>query len=183
MPGAQPVSFQVGIDVCPANESPLIEAALVGNAERAAQIGARFEILRSDLSGALMLQYIVLRELSERAGGFPVGNRDSVYDGFGDDVALNAAIRRYDAVPHAQAYLREHASLSGRALKPVVIQANLDDPTVPAHFTRRYAEKALAAGQDKQVLTLPPIGTGHCAFAPEDVDRAFTALVQHAESD
>ncbi len=158
-----------------------IEAALAGNEPAAAQIAASFDILRRDLAGALMLHYLVLRELSVRAGGLPAGNRDVQYRGFGDDAGLNAAIRRYHADPAAASYLKANVGLRGSAPRPVVIQSNINDPTVPARFGTRYAQLAQAAGRADQVLTLAPVGEGHCAFTPTDVDRAFAALRDHAD--
>lgn len=161
----------------PSADPAAIEVALASNETRAGQLAASFDIPRRDLSGALMLQYLVLRELSERAGGLPVSNRDSVYQGFGDDTALNAAIRRYDAAPGAATYLRANATLSGSAPRPVVLLSNVNDPTVPARFSGRYAELAKAAGRADHVLVMPPVGEGHCAFSQVDIGRALRALV------
>ncbi len=161
----------------PVADPEAIEVALTSNELRAGQLAASFDILRRDLAGALMLQYLVLRELSERAGGLPVSNRDTVYQGFGDDAALNAAIRRYDADPGAAAYLRANATLSGSAPRPVVLLSNVNDPTVPARFGGRYLELAKAAGRADQVLAMPPVGEGHCAFSQVDIGRALAALV------
>lgn len=161
----------------PAADPEAIEVALTSNELRAGQLAASFDIPRRDLAGALMLQYLVLRELSERAGGLPVSNRDTVYQGFGDDAALNAAIRRYDADPDAAAYLRANATLSGSAPRPVVLLSNVNDPTVPARFSGRYLELAKAAGRAGQVLAMPPVGEGHCAFSQVDIGRALAALV------
>ncbi|MBK8066062.1 MAG: hypothetical protein IPK27_00065 [Rhodanobacteraceae bacterium] len=155
-----------------------IETALASNESRAGQLAASFDIHRGDLAGALMLQYLVLRELSVRAGGLPVSNRETVYRGFDDDVGLNAAVRRYDADPDAAAYLRANVTLTGKALRPVVILSNANDPTVPARFAGRYAELAQAAGYADQVLTLAPVGDGHCAFSQVDIGRALRELVQ-----
>ena len=86
----------------PAMADPvLIETALASDEAKAAILSARLEIPRPMLAGALMLNYMVLREMHTRAGGHPVDNRSTVYVGFGDDDAFNRGVRRYPALPAA----------------------------------------------------------------------------------
>lgn len=153
-----------------------LETVLRNNEAHARELAARFDILREDLAGGLMIRYIVLHEMIERAGGFPADNRDVVYSGFGDDAAFNAGVRRYAGDPEAMTYARNHAALTGHVRKPVALLSNLNDPTVPRQFSSRYAALAHAAGNDANLAVLPPVGKGHCAFTPEDVDKAFDAL-------
>ena len=70
-----------------------------------------------------------------------------------------------------------NATLSGSAPRPVVLLSNVNDPTVPARFSGRYAELAKAAGRADHVLLMPPVGEGHCAFSQVDIGRALRALV------
>lgn len=155
-----------------------IDAALAKDEARAALLAARYGILRKDLAGGLMIRYAVLHELASRSGGFPADNQDAVYDGLGDDAAVNAGVRRYAGDPKAIAYVAERARLTGYAPKPVVILSNHDDPTVPAEISARYAAMAEASGNGANVLTLPPTGHGHCNFELADGDRAFEVLAQ-----
>ncbi|HEY5971645.1 MAG TPA: hypothetical protein VIT22_06660 [Pseudoxanthomonas sp.] len=160
----------------PGVDPAALETALKGNEAHARVLAERFDLLREDLAGALMIRYLVLHEMTQRAGGFPVDNRDVAYAGFGDDNAFNAGVRRYSGDAQAMAYARNNASLTGQARKPVVVLSNLNDPTVPEQFSSRYAALAKAVGNDSNVVVLPPRGKGHCAFTPEDVDQAFDAL-------
>jgi pimeloyl-ACP methyl ester carboxylesterase len=155
-----------------------VEAALQSNEASAKVLADRFDLLREDLAGALLMRYVVLREMMVRAGGFPVDNRNTKYTGFGDDAAFNAQVRRYPGDAKAIAYTAAHAPLSGLAAKPVVVLSNINDPTIPANISGRYAELARENGNAVNVHTLPSSGKGHCAFTPDDIDAAFRVLTQ-----
>jgi pimeloyl-ACP methyl ester carboxylesterase len=159
-----------------------IEKALQSNENSADLLARQFDLLREELAGALLMRYVVLREMMARTGGFPVDNRNILYSGFGDDAAFNQKVRRYAGDPNAIAYTKEHATLLGLAPKPVVILSNLNDPTVPASISARYAALTTVTGNADNVYTLPSIGKGHCAFTPEDIDKAFGVLTAWVSS-
>ena len=159
-----------------------IERALQGNEAVAGRLAARFDIPRDGLAGGVMIRYGVLRELQQRAGGFPVDNRDVRYTGLGDDAAFNAGVRRYAGDPAAMAYAARHAALTGAAPRPVVMMDNHADPTIPTEVTRRYAALATASGQGANVLVLPAQGQGHCEFSPAHQQRALSALAGWVDS-
>ena len=60
---------------------------------------------------------------------------------------------------------------------PVVLQSNNNDPTVPRRFGNRYAQRAQEAGTGRLLTVLPPVGEGHCALQPQEVDAAFYAML------
>ena len=153
-----------------------IEAALKTNESVAASLSQRLEVPRAGLAGALMLDYMVLREMQQRAGGFPVDNRATVYAGFGDDAAFNKDVRRYAGDAAAMKYLEENSNLTGRIDKPLVIQHNNDDPTIPRRFDAVYPALAEKAGSVANVMVLPSVGVGHCGFSPEQTSAAFATL-------
>lgn len=159
-----------------------IERALKSNEAVASLLSERFDIPRDGLAGGLMIRYGVLRELQQRAGGFPVDNRAVRYTGMGDDVAFNAGVRRYQGDPAAMAYGARNAALTGAAPRPVVMLDNQADPTVPTEVTRRYAALAAAAGQGANVLVLPAQGQGHCEFTVENQAQAMAKLVGWVDS-
>lgn len=163
-------------------DTAALETALHGNEARADTLARRFRIPRSDLAGALMFRYLILREMMQRAGGSPVDNHGTSYVGFGDDAAFNAGVRRYTGDPAALAYVRDNAPLAGTTRKPVVMLSNRVDPLVTPLISSRYAALAAAAGNSAQVLVLPSVGEGHCAFGPEAVDRAFDTLAAWVNS-
>lgn len=165
----------------PMADPEAIEKALASDEATAAILSARLEIPRPMLAGAMMLNYLVLREMQQRAGGLPVDNRSTVYAGFGDDAAFNRGVRRYPAAPQAVQYLRRHGELSGRIQVPVVLLNNIVDQTVPARFARIYPEQVAAAGHSAQLTVLPQTGDGHCNFTPEQISAAFGGLVAWVE--
>jgi pimeloyl-ACP methyl ester carboxylesterase len=152
-----------------------IEATLASHEDIAQMLSARFEVPRDDLAGALYFHYMIIRELQQRAGGFPIDNHATIYSGFGNDADFNARVRRYTGQPAAIAYLAHNANLSGQVSRPVVIQSNRLDPTVTRPYAERYAQLAAATGQ---ILTLPPVRAGHCSFTSGDVTQAFGYLAR-----
>ncbi len=155
-----------------------IEAVLATDEQRAGLLARRLDIARTDLAGAVMLRYLVLRELAARAGGIPVDNRTTAYTGFGDDAAFNRAVRRYTGDPVAMAYAAAHAPLHGRIDRRVVLLSNVADPTVPAAAGGRYAQIVEAEGRAKHLVVLPPVGRGHCDFGGDDLAAAMQALAR-----
>ena len=160
----------------PAADGDAIGAALARDETRAAALAKRFDIPRSELAGSLWLYYLALRELAQRAGGFPVGSVADPEGVEGDEAAFGARIRRYVADPTALAYVRETGALTGAAPVPVVLQPSALDPVVPARFSNGYLALATAKGRDQQVRVLPPAGEGHCGFPPETVGTALKSV-------
>ena len=157
-------------------DSDAIEAALARDEVRAAALAERFDIPRRDLAGSLWLYYVVLRELMQRAGGFPVASATGADGVDGDEAALGVRIRRYAAAPAALAYVRETGALTGAAPVPVVLQPNRVDPIVTARFASGYLALAAEAGRGRQVRLLPEVGDGHCRFPAETVAAALDTL-------
>lgn len=167
-------------DAPPGVDGEAIERVLLRNPDAAAQLSKAFDIRSDDLGFALMFRYLILRELIDRAGGFPLDNREVRYAERVGVSDIDARVRRYRADGVAAAYLRTHFDLQGKPDAPVLILSNRYDPTVPAPFSARYAELAKAAGRSERVHTLPPEGENHCAFDPEAVDRALQTLLAWA---
>jgi len=157
-----------------------VGTALAANPEAAATLARALEVSPDALAGSLSLYVLLQREAIARAGGLPVGNRDVVYSGFGDDAAFNAAVRRYDADPKAAAWLANNGDLRGTLEKPLVLRYNRIDPTIPPRYQSVYPALAAEAGRADRITIVPPAGEGHCAFAPEQVIEAFDVLVRNA---
>lgn len=159
-----------------AADGDAIEAALAGNEDRATALAKRFGIPRSELAGSLWLYYLALRELAQRADGFPVDSVAGAEGVDGDEAVLRTRIRRYQAAPAALAYVRTTGALTGEAKVPVVLQPNALDPVVPAPFSSAYLALATRKGRGSQVRVLPPVGQGHCGFSPEAVGNALNTV-------
>ncbi|MEN1930210.1 hypothetical protein WCE37_14640 [Luteimonas sp. MJ250] len=159
-----------------------IEAVLAGNEAAATILVNRLEIPRAGLAGALMLNYMVLREAQTRSDGFPADNMAVSYVGFGDDAAFNRGVRRYAGDRRALGSLAGIADLTGRFDKPVVIQSNNNDPTVPKRFESIYPALAFAADPAAPLVSLPSVGEGHCDFTPDQIQAAFGTLTHWVKS-
>jgi pimeloyl-ACP methyl ester carboxylesterase len=153
-----------------------IGTALAGNPDAAATLARALEVAPDALAGTLSLHVLVQREMIARAGGLPVGNRDTVYSGFGDDAAFNAGVRRYTANPQAMAYLGDATELRGDIGKPLVLRYNQNDPTIPPRWQSVYPALAASAGHADKVTVLPPASEGHCGFSPQQIIEAFDVL-------
>ena len=150
--------------------------ALEGNPQATAKLAAHLGVPAEALPGVISLHHMVFQDMLRRAGGMPVDNRNTVYAGFGDDGAFNAAVRRYTGDAAAMRYIASAPALTGRVRKPLVLQYNVGDPTVAARWQPMYAGLATAAGASVTPATLPPAGEGHCGFSPEQMWQAFKAL-------
>jgi pimeloyl-ACP methyl ester carboxylesterase len=155
-----------------------IAAALKNDPAKAARLESRLQETAESLPGALMLDYLVLREIEQRAGGMPVDTTRARYSEFSDDATFDAKVHRYAGAPPAMRYLADNVTLSGRVAIPVVLQRNAFDPTVPSRFDAVYPALAKAAGNASNVTVLPPVGEGHCAFTHEQIGQAFDVLIE-----
>lgn len=154
-----------------------IQAALQGSPDKATRLEQALQETAATLPGSLMLDYMVLRELEQRAGGMPVDTTKTIYAEFAGDADFNGKVHRYKGSPAAMAYLADNVTLSGRITKPVVLQRNAFDPTVPSRFDTVYPALVKAAGHASNLTVLPPVGEGHCNFTPQQVGKAFDVLV------
>lgn len=153
-----------------------IEAQFKTDEAKASTLVQRLQIRRDMLPGAMMLDYMVLREVQQRAGGHPVDNTKTNYSGFGDDVAFNRDVHRYAGSPAAMDYVRRNVELTGRIAKPVVLQSVAIDQTIPARFGTRYPELVRDAGRIKKLRVLPAVGEGHCNLTEDQIGKAFDVL-------
>lgn len=150
--------------------------ALRAHPEQAAILEQRLQETPESLP-TLSLYYMVLRELERRAGGMPVDNRKTVYQGFGDDTDFNRRVHRYAASPAALAYARRNVTLTGQIDAPVVMEWNAFDPTIPSRLHGIYPDQVRAAGKGRLLTVLTPTGQGHCAFTNAEIGTAFDTLV------
>jgi pimeloyl-ACP methyl ester carboxylesterase len=153
--------------------------AMRAHPEQAAVLEKRLQE-RPETLPTLALYYMILREFEHRAGGMPVDNRDTTYEGFGDDVAFNHRVHRYAGSPAAMAYARNNVTLTGRIDVPLVMQWNAFDQTIPERFHRIYPDQVRAAGNGRLLTVLAPAGEEHCNFTDAQISDAFKTLVAAA---
>lgn len=122
------------------------------------------------------------RDLQRRAGGNPLGNADLIYVNSGDDVALNAGVRRYRADAHAAAWLARWYTPSGKLARPLLAVHDIGDPLVPATGAFTYALIVQRAGHADNFVQQYVAHEGHCVFKPDEVARAFDQLVDWVDA-
>lgn len=159
-----------------------IRQALQSNPAKAKPLETRLQETDATLPSSLALNYMILRELEQRAGGMPVDTRTTFYRGFGNDEAFNRAVHRYQGSPAAMAYLARNVTLTGHFDAPLVLMWNAFDPIIPARFHDVYPQMVRAAGNATRMTVLPPVGSGHCAFTNDQIGHAFDVLVDHVHA-
>jgi pimeloyl-ACP methyl ester carboxylesterase len=153
-----------------------VKAALATHPDLATKYAQRYARRVADLPAALSIFHSIAGELKRRAGGEPFDNRNRIYVGFGDDVALNRSVRRYAANPAARDYVRQYATPTGRLSDPVLtIHTTYDSLVLGSDVTAYEVPAALAGSSDRFVARFVE-ADGHCNFTPAQTGGAFDAL-------
>ena len=166
-----PADFQMG----PAAEKA--KAAVASKPETAAMFARRYQLKVADLPGVLAFWQVIMRELVERADGNPFDNRNTIYAGFDDDLAVNRGVKRYAASPEAVAYLRRYYTPTGRPSRPVLTVQTVYDQLVTARDVSYYDVLTAIAGQQDLFVQKFVQADGHCNIAPPRVGAAFDELL------
>lgn len=159
-----------------------VKAAIDAQPERAVVYGRRFARPVEELPGVLAFFQAILGELKQRAGGEPFDNRNRIYSGFGDDVALNRTVKRYAANPASREYVRQYASPTGRTADPVLTIHTTADALVLGSDVTAYEIAATLAGNADRFVARFVEADGHCNFTPAHTGDAFDALLAWART-
>jgi pimeloyl-ACP methyl ester carboxylesterase len=157
-----------------------VKAAIAADPARAAMYAQRFGRTVAQLPAALSLFHVITGELKQRAGGEPFDNRNRIYSGFGDDVALNRSVKRYAAAPSARDYVRQYATPTGRISDPILTIHTTSDALVLGNDVTAYEVPAALAGTSDRFVARFVEANGHCNFTPEQAGTAFDALLAWA---
>jgi alpha-beta hydrolase superfamily lysophospholipase len=157
-----------------------VKAALAADPERAARYAHKFARTPAQIPDALSLFHVVLGEVKQRAGGEPFDNRNRIYVGFGDDVAINRSVKRYTADPAAREYVRQYATPTGRLADPMLTLHTTSDALVLGSDVTAYEVPAALAGTSDRFVARFVEATGHCNFTPAQTGTAFDALLAWA---
>jgi pimeloyl-ACP methyl ester carboxylesterase len=157
-----------------------VKAAIAAQPERALRYAHRFARPVEDLPLVLPFFQAIMGELKQRAGGEPFDNRNRIYVGFGDDAALNRAVKRYAADPAAREYVRQYFSPTGRTSDPVLTIQTTSDPLVLGSDVTAYEVSTALAGTSDFFVARFVEATGHCNFTPVQAGVAFDALLAWA---
>lgn len=159
-----------------------VKAAIAAKPDVAAQYAHRFSRRPEQLPETLAFFQVIMAELKQHAGGEPFDNRNRIYTGFGDDVALNRTVKRYTADPGAREYVRQYATPTGRISDPVLAVHTTSDPLVLGSDVTAYELPALLAGTSDRFVARFVEAVGHCAFTPAQTGNAFDALREWAKT-
>jgi pimeloyl-ACP methyl ester carboxylesterase len=157
-----------------------IKAALAAQPDRAARFAQHFDRTVEQLTGALTLFHALITELKQRAGGEPFDNRNRIYDGFGDDAALNRTVKRYAADAAARDYIRQYATPSGHIADPMLTIQTTSDELVLGSDVAAYDLPAALAGTSDRFVARFVEASGHCNFTPGQIGNAFDDLLAWA---
>ena len=155
------------------------KAAIEAAPDKAAMFAKRYSLgSAAELPPVLQFWYEIVRELQFRTGGNPFDNRNTIYDGFDDDVALNRGVKRYTADAKAREYLRQHYSPTGKIADPVLTIHTTYDQLIPGRYVSQYDEFARVAGTQDLFVAKFVVAKGHCNFTPAQTGSAFDELLK-----
>lgn len=171
-PAAVPKDFMTTLE-----RTDQIEHALDEN-PRAAERLRRFARAHTnhELAANLDLFTFILGELRKRWGGNPFDNRDTIYSGTGDDVAVNDGVRRYAADEGARALAIRDYTPTGRLERPLLAIRAVYDPMIVGYASDRYAEISQLAGRGDHFAQQYVRRDGHGEFLPAEIRSAFEEL-------
>ena len=129
----------------------------------------------AEVASTISLYTHILNDLNRRAGGNPFDNRNTIYEGAGDDNAANRGVARYAADPRAAEYLRLYTT-TGRLVRPMLAIQTTYDPIIPAWGTNMYSTMAGLAGVAELFVQQSIPRDGHCNIPAADVRRGFAEL-------
>ena len=156
------------------------KTAMATDPTRAARFAHRFGRTVEQVSETLGLFHLIVGELKQRAGGEPLDNRNRIYMGFGDDVALNRTVKRYTANASAREYLRQYATPTGRIADPMLTIHTTSDNIVLGSDVTAYETFAAVAGTSDRFVARFVEANGHCRFPAPQTAAAFDALLAWA---
>ena len=154
-----------------------VQAALDAKPETANRFALLFNAKPEHTARVLGFFQVILKELVERTGGNPLDNRNTVYAGFEDDVAVNRGVQRYAADPAAQEYLKQYYSPTGRISDPVLALHTTYDQLVPADYLNYYDVVVTREGNQDRFAMQFVAADGHCNISAEKTGAAFDDLL------
>lgn len=138
----------------------------------------RFTMSRTNKDEAANLDLFtyILGEMQRRWGGNAFDNRDTIYAGTGDDVAVNDGVKRYRANDRALAQAIRTYTPTGLLRRPLLSVLGVDDPMIGAFASDRYSERVQLAGTGELFAQQYIRGGGHCVFGGAEIRSAFNEL-------
>lgn len=161
-----------------ANVGEKIRAALTANPEKATMLAKHYQISTVfELAGVLTFFHEILRELQQRTGGNPFDNRNTIYNGFEDEVAVNRGVKRYSADAKAAEYMRQYYTPTGRISDPVLTIHTTYDPLILGKDVSVYDSTSKISGSGDLFIAKFVVARGHCNISSQQMGTAFDNLL------
>ncbi|GAA4449810.1 hypothetical protein GCM10023189_09500 [Nibrella saemangeumensis] len=155
---------------------------LKADSAKARQFAERYDIKPADLAWVIPFYAVILADISQKAGGNPFDNTNTVYGGFGDNVAVNAKAVRLTETPGARRYLEKDGAFTGQLSKPLLVLHTTYDQLIPSNYATGYEDLARQAGKEQLFVVKYTNSQGHCVFTPQETANAFNQLRRWAKT-
>jgi pimeloyl-ACP methyl ester carboxylesterase len=179
-PGQLPSPARVPADfVTTQARTDALERVLDGNPAAAEKL-RRFSTARTNKEQAMNLDLFthILGEQQRRWGGNAFDNRNTIYTGTGDNVAVNDGVKRYRADDQALALAIRDYTPTGQLARPLLSVRSVNDPLIGAYSSDRYSEIAQSAGNGEFFAQQYVRDSGHCTFSADQLKSAFGELLR-----
>ena len=159
-------------------EPETILSQLETKSELATLYSEHFRVRESDLPEIIDFGQNMLKESTAWLGGLPVGNTETIYDGFGNEnIKLNREVKRYYADPDAAAYYIQYHTPTGMISDPVLALHTTYDELVPVQNYKYYEAATRIQGTGHLYAQHYVVRDGHCNFTLEETEQAFDQLL------
>ena len=160
-------------------EPETISKLLGQKPELATLFSEHFRVRVSDLPEVIDFGQNMLKETTEWLGGLPVGNTETIYDGFGNENnKLNGKVKRYVADPDAAAYYIQYNTPTGIISDPVLALHTTYDELLPVQNYKYYEAATKIKGTGDLYTQQYVVSDGHCNFTLEETGQAFDQLLK-----
>jgi pimeloyl-ACP methyl ester carboxylesterase len=159
-------------------KSQAIREGFMKDSVLAAAFAKRFDLKLSDLAMSLMFNENVLRDVTQKSGGNPFDNTNTVYSGFPNDWEINKKVERLEATADANKIFGKY-DRTGNIGKPIVLMHTIYDQLIPPQYgVTNFENMVHNRGKDKYLTVKITNGQAHCAFTPQQTGQAFDELRQ-----
>jgi len=160
-------------------EPEVIQKQLEQRPDLASLFAEHFRVRESDLPEVISFGQYTLKESAAWLGGLPVGNTETIYDGFGNkNQRLNREVKRYVADPDAAAYFKQYYTPTGKISDPVLVLHTTYDELLPVENYKYYEAATRLQGTSHLYTQQYVVSDGHCNFTLEETARALDQLLK-----
>jgi pimeloyl-ACP methyl ester carboxylesterase len=152
------------------------KAVMLNDSVLAKAFAKRFDLKLKDLPSALFFNLNVLRDIALKAQGNPFDNTQTIYTGFPDDEKVNAVAERLEATKNPDLLYAKY-DRTGKINKPVLLLHTIYDQLIPPTYAvTNFENMVIQQNKHAHFAVKYTDGQGHCAFTPQQSEKAFDAL-------